>query len=442
MLARVCLTIAVLVALSAWSRSGKAQEAGASAANDTQMVVSPVVSGMAYPNEVGAETRSNYLSGGLSFSAGYLDNLYGGSGTTPMNDTTYLIQPTISLDQTTARVHENLNYTPAFTFYQPTSGLDEFDQSAALEFQFRLSPHVSLRAADKFNRSSNAFNQPFSQQSVSGSLPPTTPGIVVPFAERLTNDVETQVSWQFARSGMIGSGATESEMHYPNASQSPGLYDSNSYGASAFYNDRLSEKQYLGVTYLYSRSTQEALGVENEVQVDSVLVFYTVYLTPTFTFSVTSGPQYYEISESPLPVSSSVTPAASASVAWQTLHTNLAGSFNRTVSAGSGLVGAFQSESVAINAGWQLARTWTVGFGGNYSSNKTVASSLTPSTPGGHTLTATASLEHPLGEHFNLAVTYARMHQSYPGVAAISGDPDTDRALVSVLYRFSRPLGR
>src|ERR1700733_5968860 len=107
MLARVCLTFALLVALSVWSRSTNAQEAGASAANDAQMVVSPVVSGMAYPSEVGAETRSNYLSAGLSFSAGYLDNLYGGSGTPPMNDTTYLLQPTISLDQTTARVHEN-----------------------------------------------------------------------------------------------------------------------------------------------------------------------------------------------------------------------------------------------------------------------------------------------------------------------------------------------
>jgi hypothetical protein len=47
-----------------------------------------------------------------------------------------------------------------------------------------------------------------------------------------------------------------------------------------------------------------------------------------------------------------------------------------------------------------------------------------------------------MGEHFNAEIGYARLHQSYSGVAVISSNPDSDREYVSITYQFTRPLGR
>jgi len=39
-------------------------------------------------------------------------------------------------------------------------------------------------------------------------------------------------------------------------------------------------------------------------------------------------------------------------------------------------------------------------------------------------------------------MAYTRLHQSYNNIAAISRAPDVDHVLVSISYRFERPLGR
>ena len=61
---------------------------------------------------------------------------------------------------------------------------------------------------------------------------------------------------------------------------------------------------------------------------------------------------------------------------------------------------------------------------------------------GGHSISGTAQLEHPLGEHLKASLGYQRLHQSYSGIAAIIGDPDSDRVSISISYQFTRPLGR
>jgi hypothetical protein len=442
MLTRVCFGIALLAAVPVWSQVDNTTDA--SSTSTSQMVTPPLVSGVAYPSGVGSETRSNYLGGGLVFGVGHIDNLFAGSGS-PVSDTTYLVQPTISFDQTSSRFHQTYTYSPTFTFYQPTSVLNETDEHATMDFEYRLSPHVALRAADTFEQSSTAFSQPFSssENGVSGSVPTVTPGIVAPFAKRLAVGTEAELAWQFSRTGMVGMGGTFTELHFPDLSQAPGLYDSNSRGGSAFVSHRLGGSQYFGATYQYARILTYPAGAEGETQTHTVLPFYTVYVTPTITFTVAGGPQYYEISQYPLPVSHAWATAASASAAWQTAHTNFAASFSRVVTAGSGLTGAFQSSSVNVSGRWQMSHTWTVGAGGAYAINNTVAT-LLPSTSsiGGHSITGTGSVEHEIGQHFRLACEYDRMHQNYSGVAAIAGDPNTDRELISVFYRFSRPLGQ
>jgi hypothetical protein len=89
-----------------------------------------------------------------------------------------------------------------------------------------------------------------------------------------------------------------------------------------------------------------------------------------------------------------------------------------------------------------MARTWTVGTAGSYYSNQTVTPSVPSSNPGGQTVSGTASAQHLLSEHLNVEFGYARLHQSYSGIAVISAAPDSNREFISISYRLTRPLGR
>src|SRR5579864_3408037 len=126
---RAILSLALLATMLAWDPAPAAGQTAGDAGGDSQMTTPPPVSGQAYPTEVGAETRSNYLSGGIGFSGGYVDNLVPGNTTTPINGAVYSISPSLSFDQADGRQHKSITYSPNFTFYQPANNLDMINQS-------------------------------------------------------------------------------------------------------------------------------------------------------------------------------------------------------------------------------------------------------------------------------------------------------------------------
>jgi hypothetical protein len=137
--------------------------AGSSVSMDEPpMLTPPVVSGQSYPVATASQERSNYLRGGVTFASAYSDNVLGTTGakSAPVSDVSYSVWPTVALDQTTTRLHWTLNYAPGFTFYQRTSARNEADENAAINLQYRVSPHVTFSAVDSFQKSSNVFNQP------------------------------------------------------------------------------------------------------------------------------------------------------------------------------------------------------------------------------------------------------------------------------------------
>jgi hypothetical protein len=445
MLLRICFSLVCIAALPAWAQveptaTGDTTNTEAS----TEMLTPPPVSGQTYPTEVGAETQSNFLRGGLTFNTSYIDNLFAGSSSVAVSETTFTILPTVSYDQVLPRQHLSFTYSSGFTFYQPNSVLNEVDQDLKASYQYLLSPHMNLSAKEGFQKSSYSYGLADSIDggAVSGSSPTVTPGIYAPFAQRLTNTTGVEYSYQFSPVAMVGASGSLMELNYPNAAESAGLYNSDERGGGAFYNRRVSAAQYLGLNYQFSFISANPENMSSQTQIQSFDAFYSFNPKHDFSISISGGAQHYTINESVFPAMGAWGPTVTASIGWQGQHTNLDLSYTKAVTSGGGLLGAFDSNSGNALVRWQFARAWTAGASGSYASNTSVSPLLSGSTQGGHSISGQATLGRTIGKELNLNFEYDRLHQSYSGVAAISSDPNSDREMVSLAWQFTRPLGR
>ena len=436
MLTRACLSLALLVAIPAWSQVAPAASGGNEIPDDdSRMPMPPMVSGQVFPTTTRSETRSNYLDARLAFEPAYYDNLLPDYGGSPIRDVGYSIRPSIELDKLTPRLHQTWTYRPGFTIYQHTSARNEEDQNASAQVQYRLSQHTTLSGQDFFQKTSNVFNQPYSLsgEPISGSPPSSPADVVVPFADRLTNVANAVVAYQFSMNAMVGGGGTTAIYDFLNQAQSPGLYDSNSRGASAFYTRRINGTQYLGVTYQYVRILGHPENTQIDIQTNTVL---------RFSLSLAGGALHYSFTDPSLPPSSSWSPAVMASLSWQGYRTSIVGSYSRTVTGGGGLIGIFNSNKAKVSAHWQIARTWSVGLTGGYMLYKNLSPLSSLNGPGGQSLSGAVSFDHPLSERFTSSFGYQRLDEHYSSIAAISSDPNSDRVFISISYQLTKPLGR
>jgi hypothetical protein len=427
-----------------------------------RMQTPPPVSGQSYPTSFTSGERSNYLRGGVAFTTAYTDNAVGSvNGAAPVSDVSYSVWPTIALDETTPRLHLGLTYAPGFTFYQRESSLNQENQNASINLQYRLSPHVTFSARDGFQKSSNVFNQPdlASAGAVSGSTQEGNFSVIAPIADQLSNSGNVGITYQFAANSMVGAGGTLTNLHYPNQAEVPGLFDSSSQSGLVFYSVRISKVNYFGATYQYQRLASYPGPGTDETQTDALLLFYTLAPTKIFSISVFGGPQYASVgpqffetscpvngippcfAPAPMAASRSWNPAAGGSLSWQGRLSSLAISYSHLISSGGGLIGAVKSDSVSASIHQQLSRMLTASVTGGYAQNDVLtATPLTSSN--GHTVSGTAALQQQLGQHLNVQLGYTRLHQDYSTVAVLATTPDTNREFVSISYQFSRPLGR
>jgi hypothetical protein len=405
------------------------------------MLKPPPVSGQSYRVETGMEERANYVSGSIVAGAGYIDNLFPGSSQGQLGEKIISLQPTIAFDAKSTRQHTSAFYSPTFIFYEPTSALNEADHNALFKFQYRLSPRVTLDLGDTLMKSSTGFGQ-IGSGGISGGTQTTTPGIIVPFGERFTNDASGGLSYQFSPHGMIGGSGDIGILSYPNKSQVPGLYNSDSRGGAGFYAHRLSGAQYLGAMYRYQQVFAYPTGTQYETQTHTIYGFYTLYLTESWSLSVSGGPQNYIGEHAPFPTTRAWTPAVAASMGWQNPHTSFAANFSRTVTGGGGLLGAFYSRSAGATGNWQISRMWYAGLNVNYSINKNATPLFGQSSLAGHSFTTSLTAGRALSSHARAALSYDRIQNRYGGIPSIASNPSSDRVMLSFIWQFERPIGR
>ena len=420
-----------------------------------RMLTPPPVNGQSYPAVPASEERSNYLRGGVAFTGAYTDNAVGPVNGQPVSDVSYSVAPFIALDEATPRLHLALTYAPGFTFYQRETSLNEADQNASIDLEYRLSPHVTFSARDGFQKSSNVFNQPdlASAAAVTGSTEAANFSVIAPIADRLSNSGDAGITYQFAANSMVGASGTFTNLHYPNQAEVPGLFDSGSQSGSAFYSLRIARRHYIGAVYQYQRLLSYPVPGTNETQTNAVLVFYTVYLRPRFSISFFGGPQYADIGTQwppttctnivgtcPTPGSRSWNPAAGGSLGWQGHLSSVAVSYVHLISSGSGLIGAVRMDNASASLRQQLTRRLSASVAGGYTQNDVLAAPPTVSS-NGHTILGTAGLQQQFGQHLNLQLGYTRLHQDYASVAVLA-TPNTNREFVSISYQFAKALGR
>ena len=447
---RIYLIVAfVFAALPLWSQANSgakpAGEGGAiwsraeSAGDDSAEEEAPMIAPAPFTDEgfslaFTSETpRTNYLRGGLSFGSVYDDNILPSTGD-KISDVRYSVWPSISLEQSRSRLRWDLTYSPGFRFYQSHSPLNGTDHNLVLGLAYRLSPHVTLSLGESFQKTSDVLNL-----SDAGVVQGPTTSLVPPATTKISTLGDVALTYQFAPNEMIGVKAKASGLWYPDRANLNGLFDSTAVGSEVVYTHRLSGSHYIGVTYELQRLSTHPGRVQTQTQ--SVLFFYTVYLRPAWEVSVFAGPEHSVTHGAITFPVLTWSPDLGVSVGWHGGRTSLLMSVARQVSDGGGLSGAVRSNSADFSLRWRFARAFTSSLGAAYNANR-VLDSLSSFEDGGHTWSATAALEHPLGERFTLQIGYTRLHQSYPFIAVISNSPDRNNAWVSFSYRFQRPFGR
>jgi hypothetical protein len=442
MLKIVVLSLALVLVLPCCGQVEPSATGGPVSLDDTHMMTPPPVSSESYPTSFGSENQSDFLAAGVIFTSAYVDNLMVGDSTSAISDVTYAILPTINLKRKTPRQVQSLVYNSGFTFYQNTSDLNAINQNAEAQYEFHPSAYSTIAIQDSFQQNSNAFNQnnPNAGGGVSGSPQSSSPLLIVPFQKQISNTVSAGVADQFGKNAMVGGAGSYSFLNYSNAGFGEGLYDSDTAGGSGFYSRRLTPNQYLGGIYQFSKTTTHPVSTFTTTY--SILGFYTLYLNRAFSFSVVGGPQHYTSGASTLTPSSAWAPSFSGSVGWQTLHTYAAFGYSKSVRGGEGLLGAYHAQSANLAGRWQMTRLWSSGLEANYSTFDSTFKTATTLNQGGHSLSETVSVRRLINGQLSAEVAYSHLHQSYGGVQAISNFPNSNRVYGSILYQFSRPLGR
>jgi hypothetical protein len=212
--------------------------------------------------------------------------------------------------------------------------------------------------------------------------------------------------------------------------------------ASAFFSRRIGRAQYVGLTYKFDKTITEPIRTYTQTQ--TVFGFYTVYFTRSFSLSVMGGPEHYTAWSPTTVKTGSWTPGVEGSFGWQTKRGNVATSFSHVVSGAGGLIGTYHADTAELTGRLLLSPRWSAGANMEYALLRNVLTGPVAEgfAGGGHTLSGGLYLERRITEHLEAQAGYGRFHQSYGGIPSSRAFPDSNRAYLSVIYQFNRPIGR
>ena len=432
-----CLALALLLTASAWSQETSAPEE-LSGAQDAQMITPAPVSIAPETVQLGAEQLKNVLRGDIAVSGSYIDNLFAGSDYGTQAETTISVLPRLSYNWSTPTQNRTFSYSPGFSFYQPSSSLNQIDQVATAAYSFHPAEHVAITFNDQFSDTTNNSGQAYTS-NIAASY---TPALAPAFAQFMQNQARGEVTVQTGVNTLLGGSGIVSMLHYPDPSQTVGLYNSGSRGASAFFSQRVARPQYFGAQWSYMEYLAYPKPSTQTVQTHTLLAYYSLSSERGALLSVAAGPESYRITDS---AASSVTvswsPYVSASMGWHAPRASAILTYSHMITGGGGMLGVFANDNAALATRWQMLRTWTAGISGAYAMGHNPEPSVRNSIRGGHSIFGSAVLDHAINPHLSVLLEYDRSHQAYEGIPSIAANPDSNRGMASLVWHFTRSLG-
>src|SRR5215471_3260893 len=397
--------------------------------------------------------RANYLRGGVSLGSSYDDNIFNASSDTT-GEFAFTALPHIAFDLSRSRLRFKTEYAAGVTVHQRLSSQNNGAHDLAADFDYRLSPHITLSLRENFAITNGFMNQAPSDLSTNGNgiLQQPNSYVVTPIANETSNNGSAQLSYQFGAGSMVGVSGSSFISRYRDVPAGSSLLDTTSGSFAGFYAHRVTPRNWVGVRYGLQRFNFDPVSEQSTTQ--SILYFHTIYLKRNLELAFFAGPEYTELdghTVSPvvhlpyvLLVSTPTTNgdwnvAAGSSLSWQGQRTAAQAQFVRRISDGGGLQATVNLNAVSGEISRQLTSKTTFTVGASYASMDplSIGSSLyrVTDSAGGR-----FSVSRQMGSNLALMLGYGRDWQQSAGTAA--SNVNHNRGWITLTYDFTRPLGR
>lgn len=392
--------------------------------------------------------RSNYLRAGVSVGAGYDDNALLGSGD-QIGNATFSVFPNLAIEQSTSRMKYSLDYGAGLTINQRLSNQNQGAQNLSFDSEFRLSPHVNLRAAEYFSLTTGIFSP-----SVGSAFQPGTAvanaTLITPLANTRSSQTVVETNYHFARNDVIGGSGSYYNLHYSDVTTGVGsLADTQTAAASGFWLHKIFHGNWAGVGYRFQRLTYDPTG---ETRVHSFSIVDTWTLSRTFTLSAFIGPEYsdnYGIAATGANAGeftsfSGWSTAGGVDLGWQKQRTSITGGYSRQISNGSGILGAVKLEDIHGAVRREFLPGWSAAVMASYGDNESLTLISATSATSIKTTSVGASVGRNIGRSFGFQFAYFHDLQSQAGVSGLPTNYDANRNRFSVTlsYQWAKALGR
>jgi hypothetical protein len=393
----------------------------------------------------GEKEPRNNVSGGVSFTDAFTNNMYM-SSTDAESTFSYILQPYIRVVQSSSRLDWDASFQGGFFFYQHLGNQNQWSKNAAVDFSYRLTERLTLRLSNTFSDTSGLFSTTNGVTTAPSNIGVADGSgnslLLPPVQQTVGNNSAAELSYQFSPSSVAGVRGSFSLFNYPGSSADSSfgpLYDSRTYSVGAFYNQRLSTRQWLGTSVGVQRiDTQPSSGYTNTA---TVLLYYGLDFRPNITLSLFAGPEHNDTTPPPGTANgtgvfygSQWAPALGATFNWRGESTSVAAQYSRQVSNGGGLFSAvtLQQENVSLRS--QLTERQAVIVRFAYFDNQPLN---TGQSYGG--LSASVNLEHLITRNLVLRLGYARQRQELPSSQSTAS---ANLAWASIAYNFMHAFGR
>jgi hypothetical protein len=341
--------------------------------------------------------------------------------------------PNLSIEQTRSRTRWTLGYAGGLTVNQRLTSQNQGSHDLSFDSQFRLSPHVNLRAAEDFSVLTGVFDP-------SGSGGPNGG----PLATQKSSLTTVETDYHFALNDLVGASGSFHDLHF-SVSGGEQLSNSQTATVAAFWLHKMLRGNWGGVSYRFQRI---AFDPNSETRVHNFMFLDVLRLSNHWNMSGFVGPEYednYGVVQGATQLShtNQWSVAGGADGGWQNEKTSFTAGYSRSISNGAGVLGAVRLENVHVNFRGELRPGWAATLMASHGTNNAITVSNLSKTNSLKLTSAGVGLERNVGKGLGLRLSYTHDFQQEFGLSgtAQSLDAHRNRFAAILSYQWSKPLG-